>query len=103
VTNAELRRLFRQYNRDYFSGKLPNADIRFATMDRENDLGFCLLFAGVPEIRINKRLKRWPKLVRSTLLHEMVHIALPRHVQHGPRFNRELARLISEGAYDGLL
>ena len=103
MTNAELRRLFRQYNRLYFSGKLPRADIRFAGMDKENYLGFCVFFAGVPEVRINKRIRRWPKMVRMTLLHEMCHVALPRRAEHGPRFQREIARLVRDGAFIGLL
>lgn len=101
VTNADLRRLYREYNRRWFHGRLPAADIRFARID-PGDLGVCLVFAGTPEIRISTDIRRWTKTVKCTLLHEMAHVALPVRVEHGPRFEREMLRLAKLGAFCGL-
>lgn len=101
VTNADLKWWYRRYNRRFWGGRLPAADIRFARID-SSCLGQCIVFDGIPEIRIATGIRKWTKVCKTTLLHEMVHVALPRRVEHGPRFEREMRRLASAGAFEGL-
>jgi hypothetical protein len=53
-------------------------------------------------IEISKRIKIWPHLTRSVLLHEMVHVSLPLKILHGARFEKEMFRLAKAGAFKGL-
>lgn len=101
VTNADLRWTYRKYNRRYFGGRLPAVDIRFADID-DGCLGICIVFAGTHEIRIARPIRSWGKVVKCTVLHEMCHVALPKRVEHGPRFEREMQRLAAAGAFKGL-
>ena len=58
------------------------------------------MFPG--EIHMDPALQLYPKFMRIILLHEMIHISNPR-LSHGKRFNQQIERLRSLGAYDGLL
>jgi Zn-dependent peptidase ImmA (M78 family) len=54
------------------------------------------------EIAINTWLRDWPTLWRWTLLHEMVHLFLPDHADHGEKFQKEMLRLARAGAFRNL-
>ena len=108
VTNAQLPRMYRKYNRLYFSGKLPvNLEVAFET-EGKNLRGW-----GVTDyicdshgcyhptkILINRSLKVCRGWASMTLLHEMVHVELPYGASHGPRFQARMRKLASQGAFD---
>ncbi len=101
MTNKELNHWFQHYNKKYFRGKLPKCQVRFRKVE-DNDLGQCEMDIKIPLIDINPALGKWRVIVKTTLLHEMVHISLSSRVEHGPRFQREMLRLAKAGAFKGL-
>jgi hypothetical protein len=99
-----LFQVFMYYNRKYFGGKLKLSDLRLKKMSHLTAGETTFYEGGVPPaIYINKALTNWGRCVRIVLLHEMAHVSLPQHVEHGPRFKRRIRRLVKQGAYDDLL
>ena len=101
---TSLFQMFMYYNRKYFEGKLRLQDLGLKRMTLL-DAGYTQFHEGgvPPAIYINKALTKWRRCVRIVLLHEMVHVSLPQHVEHGPRFKRRIRQLVKQGAYDDLL
>jgi hypothetical protein len=99
VTNADLRWWYRRYNKKYFAGKLPAAKVKFAKL-AAGELG--TMYHGLDEVYITKEFRKWPREAKFTLLHEMVHLALPVNAWHGPSFEKEMLRLAKAGAFKGL-
>lgn len=98
MTNRDLQRWYRRYNKEYFGGKLPPARVRFAKIAWMGEA-----YLGSGEIYINVLLKKWERGgARFTLLHEMAHLSLPASVDHGPRFQKEMLRLAKAGAFNGV-
>jgi hypothetical protein len=102
---THLQRLYRQYNRRYFHGKLPKCKVqydrrigRFGWLGEFDDDG--------PVIRITNEIRGWDGIVKSTLLHEMVHLELngkgPGWKDHGREFDRRMLRLAKQGAFRGI-
>lgn len=103
LSDAELRRWYRQYNRRWFADELPDdIDVLYAPVD-----GLCGEVsegeAGDLIVRINPAYALDTRIARITLLHEMAHIKLWPKRNHGTVFQRELQRLAIAGAYKGLL
>jgi hypothetical protein len=88
-----FRRLYIEYNRRYWSGRLPQYRVR-----RKRLAGL----HGLTDIRrrtiwLDSRLQDG-ELVRQCLLREMCHVAEGRQkISHGPIFWKELGRLVSYG------
>ena len=101
---TSLFQMFMYYNRKYFEGKLRLQDLGLKRMTLL-DAGYTQFHEGgvPPAIYINKALTKWGRCVRIVLLHEMVHVSLPWHVEHGQRFKRRIRQLVKQGAYDDLL
>lgn len=100
--SERLKRAYRSYNRRFFGNTLPNPpDVKISWADLGNQLmGYQL----EDEIVLSRKYHRHDSLWRSTLLHEMCHIATPdEQLEHGPRWRKELKRLIRAGAFDDLL
>jgi len=99
---TRLKRAYLDYNDRYWAGKLPDdLMVKWA-------YGIDAMGDSDPEIiRINALLRRWECAWRATLLHECAHIAVdltgPELKDHGPKFKREIRRLLRAGAFDGLL
>jgi hypothetical protein len=58
------------------------------------------------DIRINQKFKSGlgcDEMSITTLLHEMVHISISAKYHHGPKFKKELRRLMTVGAFDRVL
>lgn len=95
-----LKRVYNEYNRAYFCGKLPgDAVVRWNWLVERDG---CLGWWAIKEISLAPRIRfsrRWTRLV---LLHEMAHMAV-KDVGHGRRFLREIGRLLASGAYVSLL
>src|SRR3954468_13168626 len=94
-SNAALNRIFNQYNRQMFGNELsPNVCIYWKEM---RGLGYSLKYADDSyEIALNEATHSWPKVWRVTLVHEMLHLYLPKRVFHGEKFQQGMLKLIVE-------
>lgn len=123
LTKAKMQRDYAFYNRKYFRGKLPHAELYFS--DNRNPVSLSRLpqreiafweadtlaeesvwkgkgLPDVHEIRFARVFRRHTGLAlwRIVLLHEMIHV---KHSGHGKKFQREKKRLIRAGALDNLI
>ncbi len=106
-SNRALKKLFREYNRRFFGGKLPDCIVCFATPRsfEKNGLGKATCAVTFmkgydrPAIFISaNKLKGW-RYIKSDLLHEMTHVSKPR-AEHGKVFQDEMKRLANAGAFE---
>lgn len=97
---ASLAATYAAYNRRYFRSRLPK-DITLRWTSRlPNGYG---LFDGDNTIYINRDHRKWKKMWRLTLLHEMAHLATASEkAEHGPQWLREMRRLARIGAFNKL-
>ena len=111
--NSYLKKLYNQYNKKYFGGKLPDIVVGWATTEQfvehriaKRTCAFTSLDQEKPTrptaIVIHRSENKSMLHVKTDLLHEMVHVAHMR-ADHGPVFKAEIRRLVNEGAYDGIL
>jgi predicted SprT family Zn-dependent metalloprotease len=102
LSDSQLRRWYRDYNRRFFGGALPaDADVFYAPIDGAH--GDALGESnGEFTLRINPACAIDLRVVRMTLLHEMAHLKLWPYRTHGPRFEQEMQRLAVAGAFKGL-
>lgn len=93
-------------NQKYFKYQLPHVAVGFYK-ERNMDYYGCsftpIKAKFVHTVVLNPYFKDWSKVNRITLLHEMVHVKLNGRHGHGPKFKKELRRLILAGAFDDLL
>jgi hypothetical protein len=101
MTNKQLRGWYTKYNKLYFGGQLPKIYVRFAKMPKDT-FGFSTYIGDWVGIELNRTYKHWLKFSRCVLLHEMVHISLPKKIMHGPRFEKGMQRLAKLGAFMGI-
>jgi predicted metal-dependent hydrolase len=101
LTNKDLQRGFKAINRQYFGRRLK-ATVRFKKFSGKDrsSLGYALW--ELNEIYINQEIRNWWGVVEMTLIHEMAHLALPKTVVHGPKFEKEMLRLAKAGAFKGI-
>jgi hypothetical protein len=104
-----LKRLYNQYNKKYFGNQLPKIKVHYASPAQfvKRKLGKTTCAATLydenhkPVAIVIKKFKRKAYgYIKSDLLHEMVHVALPFRVDHGPRFQAEMLRLAMAGAFE---
>lgn len=102
MSDPQLKRWFRRYNRRYFDGTLPS-DVRISYCWVTKAHGNCSLDPdGKFHIRINPDSTGTREGRRFTLLHEMVHVKLWPVCTHGKAFDAEMLRLAKAGAMRGL-
>jgi SprT-like family protein len=111
-TESWIQGFYDAYNELYFSGQLP-AGVRVtvehipqhgimgATVSCDSPSGICIV--------IDPKWNPDGKEKLTTLLHEMCHVKFWHNKEpdgidgHGPRFHKELRRLMDFGAFDDLL
>lgn len=110
IDAPELHEKYDEFNETYFNSRLPVVRIGYYPdiegMDGEDAYGCTIHLSGykhTTHILLNPYFRGWSKTTEATLLHEMIHVKMPKRVGHGPKFQRELRRLIREGAFDDLL
>lgn len=96
VDAASLARLYEHYNRLYFAGRLPPVTIR---LFEEEDADFVEARYDHASGTISFYVSHRTPDIRTTLLHEMVHVAVPEE-GHGARFRAELQRIAEAGDKD---
>lgn len=104
-----LQQAYLAYNAKYFKNRLPrNCILRWSsrlTHAMGRQAWFRRLDADfdIPVIEISSRYRASKRTTLLTLLHEMVHLALPaKGAPHGPHFQKEMLRLARAGAFKGL-
>ena len=103
--SQEYSDIYDHYNKKYFKHQLPVVRVGFYT-DCERECGATVRLYGAKHssyIYLNNRLKTFDCYLRSTLLHEMCHVKLANRGGHGPKFKKELKRLMRLGAFDDIL
>ena len=98
VTNWDLERMYREYNKKYFRNRLPkDMVVEFARLPDCHGVTHCHknrpLF-----IQIDWPLRGTLSHSAMTLLHEMVHVEHPKWL-HGPKFHRRMLQLAKAGAF----
>lgn len=90
-------------NEKYFEYKLPYVPVGFYK-EKNMDYYGCsftpVKAKYVHTIALNPKFKEWSKVVKITILHEMIHVKLNGRGGHGPRFQKELRRLVKAGAFN---
>jgi hypothetical protein len=92
--DERLDRLFKRYNRIYWGGRLPRYRVRTAALDSTVHSAHCDPRKRIIEIDPSQCAS--DRVVRSKLLHEMVHAAIPSN--HDLKFCAEIERLLRLGA-----
>lgn len=96
-SERQLAYWYRKYNRLYFGDSLPTAFVWWEPTSAA--YADCKLIDGEWRIRLNPSLSGWNALWKWSLLHEMVHIRLYPNTNHGRRFQAEMLRLATMGAF----
>ncbi len=91
-TQRRLQRLYDRYNAKYWDGALPTHAVVLGPCDA---LGRCDPRRKL--VTIDAAIHRSDRAVRSTLLHEMCHVATGQG-GHDSHFLEELERLLADGA-----
>lgn len=99
ASHLSLKRIFNRYNRKYFGGLLP-ADTQIIWSPLDGAHGKCWPVDKV--IHLDPPLQGHVVFLHIIILHEMIHLKHPR-AGHGKKFQDEINRLHSIGAYKGLL
>lgn len=99
-----LLSLLKRWDRKYFDGKLPTFEVVFAKPSQKNAHAETTWYPdGRIEIRLQPYLAAQGRLMAIVLLHEVIHVSLPKNAKHGLKFAAARRRLIRRGAYDSLL
>jgi predicted SprT family Zn-dependent metalloprotease len=97
-----LERTYRLFNRKYFGNRLPKHTDLLLRWGKIAGMGY----QQGDEIVINRKDRRRDSVWKMTLLHEMVHLALPNAKAHngfhGQDFQKEMLRLAKAGAFKDL-
>lgn len=102
MTNYDLRYWYKEFNRRFFSGKLPKSvSVGYRKLPRT--LMGRAHFVGPSfrptKISVSERMKIYDKISIIILLHEMAHISIGGKYKHGKTFWKEVDRLYKAGAY----
>lgn len=104
-TDEGLRRLYNRLNKLWFHSQLPDDTIvrwrsRLGAMGMHTDPE-----NGDPsKIELDVSIRSLPRVIEWVLLHECAHckVGYGERAHHGPKWRREIKRLVRAGAYEGL-
>lgn len=98
-----LKRWFKRFNEKYFENSLPDALIFWEPAMVTGDLlGEIRQESGTFIIRIDPSIKFSTALSKLILLHELCHMRIWPTDGHGKKFQNEMLRLASLGAFKNL-
>lgn len=101
ICDRELQRVYRDYNRRWFSNCLPHdVDCFFSPV--EDCYGLVQQENGGFILQINPKYAMEGRLWRLTLLHEQAHLSVWPYRRHGEPFQDEMKRLAMAGALKNL-
>jgi predicted SprT family Zn-dependent metalloprotease len=85
--------IYNRFNSLYFNGSLPPVAIYYEPIS--DTYGDCTRREdGVFQIRLNPSISGWESFLKTTILHECIHIRLWPNVSHGAKFDKEVKRLM---------
>lgn len=106
MTEADLQDLYREFNKKYFSGVLPEVPILFTGLKSAGAYFTCkvrrtkmppsmTMVEGTGLIKFDTRFVRTDEAMTAILLHEMIHVwiavmGIDEKQMHGPRFMAKL-------------
>lgn len=109
MTEAELQDLYRDFNKKFFGGVLPDVPIKFGKLKTMGAYFTCkvrrtkmppsvTIVSGTELIKIDTQFVRTDEQMTALLLHEMVHVwvaamGLDEREMHGPRYMTKLREL----------
>lgn len=102
--NLNPEKLYHEYNRLYFGGKLPDVPIVWSSKKNPDSRG-CCVYQPELVIYLNPRFRNWERIWGMTLIHEMVHVEHRHDVRvkdHGHKFQNRMKRLVEQGAFQDL-
>ena len=124
MTNRKLQKYFKEFNKEFFDGLLPDIKVIFSDLSEDDlagafnfdwDINKNPLLEQITEvsIEIDKGLREYGTYALITLLHEMLHLKtllrcstranVNKEGEHGPIFNEEKRKLILKGAFNPYL
>lgn len=98
------QRVYDDYNRLYFGGKLPPVPVKWSRKHTQDCRGLCV-YQPKLAIYLNPRFKKWERIWAMTLIHEMVHVEQRHDVRakdHGRKFQNRMKALVRQGAFQDL-
>lgn len=104
MTNADLQIAYKIYNKQYFSNALPNdMVVEFSSGVLPKAYAVTRFYKNRPLfILIDKKFRPMKGIALMNLLHEMVHVALPKVDGHGAPFQKRMLQLAKAGAFNKL-
>lgn len=101
MTNSLLQALYHQFNKQYFSNRLPKDMV--AHYDAIWQMGVTKYYRERPLYILLSHKLRWTECGSGmVLLHEMCHVSLPYRVNHGKEFQKAMLKLARKGAFKDL-
>ena len=98
---------FTVYNKRYFHSALPPAYVGFYPQNMMKDSFAWTIrpdgFKYATHILLNPYFREWKDILKQNILHEMVHVKFRNRHAHGPKFKKEMRRLMLAGAFDNTL
>jgi hypothetical protein len=90
--------MYHDFNKKYFGNRLPkDMVVHFKRM--RNNHGVTMMFENRPlYILLDFKMRGLYRQTALTLLHEMVHVEIPK-TQHGPKFHKRMLQLAKAGAF----
>ena len=105
VERCVLEKDYEVFNQDYFLGQLPPANVEWANLTDQHDMGMTWVDqAGARQIRVDKSTNPVLKQAEMTLLHEMCHVKTDAKEldSHGLKWQACMVDLADHGAFHDL-
>lgn len=103
----QLQDLYGFFNEKFFNHKLPFVYVGYYHhKDNSKCYGCTLRLNGArfpSYILMNPYFKGWMPTIQAVMLHEMCHVKLLNKGGHGPKFAKEIQRLVDMGAFTPML
>ena len=105
VTDKQLRRWYKEYNKAYFHDLLPDLPVYFTNVGFDCMAQTEFDSAGATEIKFSPFLQKVPRYCAMVMLHEQCHVSVgnKEKTYHGKLWRDERKRLLDSGAFTRLI
>ena len=106
--DEDLQNFYNYANEEFFNYRLPYVRLGWYNFKKSDVLCYGVTFTAANAafceyIGIHPHFKEWTKTAHNIILHEMIHVKFNNRGGHGPKFKKELRRLLLKGAFDDCL